>query len=863
MWCLSRYYRVIGMRHYSAVPARSSAPTVPALTCGAPRAVFLVLVCAFGLDAQTLNLSRDLVSTGAASANLQPNTAALDARPLFEAAIAYAGKNGITKLIADPGAYYFLSLHNSATHVLMSGASNLTVDWQNSDLYFKFSNNSAIQCTNCTSVTMQNFTLDYQQLPFTQVTVTSVDAAKQSFSYQTIPGYQAPTDFNDNRAGDGSDAIFMFVFRNGVPLREIGRLNGKRPFAGNTIAISNVNDPWAKSAQFAAVQSGDVVVLTDRSGPPTLNFVNGQDVVIRYASLYSSGQIGVYFGRTNRATADHVQVIPRPGTTRLISTNADGIHTSFALGANVFTNNIVRRTCDDALAISAPWIATITQATGLTVKVVRSFSSPFPPGASISFIDPAIATVLGSATIVSETPAFEQQKLTDGEVVILTLDQTVGGLSANLGVIDNDALKRGSGSVIAYNTVQDGVFARGIWFSGIQNASAHDNYVQRTSSNGIFIQQLSADLTDTGPSSNLTRQNNLVDNAIGYANVSHGVLLAAASIYAVAESDQNGGVIGSPHSNIKVIGNRVTSSARSAIRLENVNTGEITSNVIQSYGLSPSVNAYNAPTCCETLAQYQADFQQPVLTPHSTQVTLNGNTTADVNNLVVNVSTASGLPRLGVGSFAAAYGTNLATSFATASGSLQTTLAGVFVSVKDSAGVTRLAPVQYVSPLQVNYLVPDGSAPGIATVTIGSSTGALQIDAVGPGLYSINGDGKGVAAANAALYSADGTITPETVFQCPSGGACVAAPLDLGKTTDQLVITLYGTGLRNLSSQQNAVVGIGGVRAQILYVGAQPQYPGLDQVNLVVPRMLAGAGETPVVLTVDGQTANVVTLNIK
>src|SRR6185437_2523411 len=118
------------------------------------------------------------------------------------------------------------------------------------------------------------------------------------------------------------------------------------------------------------------------------------------------------FGRTNGATADHVQVIPKPGTARLISTNADGIHTSFALGANVFTNNIVRRPCDDALAISAPWTATVNSANGTAVTVARSFAAPFPPAASVSFINPDTDAVAGTATIVSETPAFDQQKLT-------------------------------------------------------------------------------------------------------------------------------------------------------------------------------------------------------------------------------------------------------------------------------------------------------------------------------------------------------------------------------------------------------------------------------------------------------------------
>ena len=827
-------------------------------------ALFLALLAApLPIRGQMLNMSHDLVAKGVAGANMTPDSPALDSRPLFEAAVAYAVKNSIPTLVADPGAYYFLTLRNGSTHALVSGASNLTIDWQNSDLLFHSSNAAAIQFLNCSGVTMQNFTLDYQQLPFTQVTVASVNAVAQTFTFNTIAGYQPPSDFNTNRAADGSDDIWMLVFRNGVPLQQPGRIEGVRPVTGNTIAIRDVNDPWAKPAQLAGIQPGDTVVLTDRAGPPALNFAGGQNDAVRYASIYSAGQIGLYFGRTNGATADHVQVIPKPGSTRLISTNADAIHTSFALGANIFTNNIVRRTGDDALAISAEWLATVNSVSGATVTVARSFGSPFPPGAPVSFIDPASDTIAGTATIVSESPPFNQQRLTNGETVTLTLDHAIAGLGANFGMTDNDPAKLGSGSVIAFNTVQEGVFARGVWLAGVANVSVHDNYIQRTSSNGIFIQQLSANLTDAGPSSGITIRNNLVDSAINYGSVSHPVAFAAASIYAISQNNVNAPVTTSPHANVVVAGNRITESARSAIRLENVNTGSITGNVIQGFGLAPAVNAYGPPSCCETLAQYQSDFAQPVLTPSSVSISNSGNTTGDASTLIVNASTANGYPRLGVGSFAAAYGTGLASSTMIASPPFPLSLGGVTVSVQDSAGVTRSAPVQSVSANQVNYLVPDGTAPGIATVAIGTFSGSAQIDAVGPGLYSMSGDGKGVAAANAALYAANGTITQENVFQCNAGGTCVSAPLNLGQPGDQLALTLYGTGLRNSSGLANATATVDGARATLLYVGAQPQYPGLDQVNLIVPPSLAGAGEVPVVLTVDGQTANVVTINLK
>jgi uncharacterized protein (TIGR03437 family) len=77
------------------------------------------------------------------------------------------------------------------------------------------------------------------------------------------------------------------------------------------------------------------------------------------------------------------------------------------------------------------------------------------------------------------------------------------------------------------------------------------------------------------------------------------------------------------------------------------------------------------------------------------------------------------------------------------------------------------------------------------------------------------------------------------------------------------VVELYGTGIQGRSSLPNVAASANGIPLQVLYAGPQTQYPGLDQVNVVIPRSLAGAGEVPVILTVDGQTANVVTINIQ
>ena len=57
---------------------------------------------------------------------------------------------------------------------------------------------------------------------------------------------------------------------------------------------------------------------------------------------------------------------------------------------------------------------------------------------------------------------------------------------------------------------------------------------------------------------------------------------------------------------------------------------------------------------------------------------------------------------------------------------------------------------------------------------------------------------------------------------------------------------------------------MGGERVGVFGPVAQPQFVGLDQANLgPLPRSLIGRGEVDIILTVDGKTANAVTVNIQ
>ncbi|HEY6390896.1 MAG TPA: hypothetical protein VIX89_06440 [Bryobacteraceae bacterium] len=216
-------------------------------------------------------------------------------------------------------------------------------------------------------------------------------------------------------------------------------------------------------------------------------------------------------------------------------------------------------------------------------------------------------------------------------------------------------------------------------------------------------------------------------------------------------------------------------------------------------------------------------------------------------------------------SLASMYGANLAPVTAQATFQpLPTTLGQITLTVTDSSGVPRRAPLVYVSPAQINFVVPDGTAPGSASfaVTTAQTTAGL-VQSVVPTLFSANSTGSGVAAATAIRTQAANPQmqSPVTVFQCTSSG-CVSVPISLGVDTP-VYLTLYGTGIRNRSALANVQVKINNISVPVQYAGPTPGFTGLDQVNVSLILSLRGSKETNVVLTVDGQASNVVTVNIE
>lgn len=238
---------------------------------------------------------------------------------------------------------------------------------------------------------------------------------------------------------------------------------------------------------------------------------------------------------------------------------------------------------------------------------------------------------------------------------------------------------------------------------------------------------------------------------------------------------------------------------------------------------------------------------------------------------VTSVSAASfvGAPALlAPNSIVAAFGTELAMNAQTAASQpLPTSLAGTNVTINGAP-----APLFFVSPGQVNYLIPPGTPAGDAQVVITApmasgdqiiSRGTVRVAATAPAIFTANANGVGAPAALTGrisggqfVFDANLPFEPDPV----TPGQVVPAPIDAGTAENPAFLVLFGTGLRDAPANSVSAI-IGGLEVPVTPTVA-PDFTGLDQVNVPIPLSLKGRGNVNVAIVAAGVSSNPVTINL-
>ncbi len=233
---------------------------------------------------------------------------------------------------------------------------------------------------------------------------------------------------------------------------------------------------------------------------------------------------------------------------------------------------------------------------------------------------------------------------------------------------------------------------------------------------------------------------------------------------------------------------------------------------------------------------------------------------------VTAVSAASYQTPVAPASLVTVFGTNLAPQTAQAqldqNGQLPTALGGVTVGVGGQS-----AQLLYVSPSQINLVMPAAVAAGTAEIVVQptgmgqTSRANIEVRNTAPALFSSDATGTG-----------PGAILNGVTFQ--GGPFLVETQANLGDDK-RTRLAIFGTGIRyagnpfldpSLTNVAASVTAQASDKSGTMYnlpveyAGAAPTFFGLDQVNVVLPPQLDGVTPLSLTITAGSASSNVVTV---
>jgi len=215
------------------------------------------------------------------------------------------------------------------------------------------------------------------------------------------------------------------------------------------------------------------------------------------------------------------------------------------------------------------------------------------------------------------------------------------------------------------------------------------------------------------------------------------------------------------------------------------------------------------------------------------------------------------------GSLVSIFGSNLASAMAQADTiPLSTSLGGVTVQFVNG-GTTVNAPMLFVSGSQVNAQIPWNLVPGGATANV-SVTVNVNGTASAPSQFTVGPFSPGIFAFGslAIAQNVDGTLAQ------PAGSiqGLTTHPVKIGDA-----IIIYATGLGAVDNPPadggippagtlvntltKPIVTVGGMTAQVLFSGLQPQFVGVNQVNIVIPPNAPTGNAVPLQFQMGGITS--------
>lgn len=367
----------------------------------------------------------------------------------FNAAKSYQTANGVNVEVSFPaGTYHVLpkgtsaanyTPHTIGTYALnVSALKNMLVEAAGATVIVRNPSVGLFNLTGTSSnVIIHGLTVDYGydaatpnlRLPFTQGVVQSVNSGNNTAVISIDSGFSPLSDPMFTKATGYTPTFDSFIF----DPNHLGRqLSGTSlHYTYNSVPTVNNGDGTftVTFGNVTALAAGQHIALDARDSH-LFNVAQTTQLTFSGVTAYASPQMGFVGDYNDQLNVIGSNIVIKPGSGRLMSTNADGIHLPDSRGGVWIENSVLQGQCDDAVN-SLPYAFAVTanpSSRNFTVMQVssdggsryNSSTKQFAVGDHVTFFDMVNGVVLGRAKVTAVTFSTN---------VTITIDQDIAGVT--------------------------------------------------------------------------------------------------------------------------------------------------------------------------------------------------------------------------------------------------------------------------------------------------------------------------------------------------------------------------------------------------------------------------------------------------
>lgn len=489
-----------------------------------------------------------------------------------------AVRSGASRVVIPPGTYRLNYRKDLEAHVSIKGARNLEIVAEGVlILADQPLLHPLVTFRGCVNVTLRGLSVDCDPVAFTQGRVTGFAPNREWIDVQIDAGYETdPKKFGQFRP--------MSVFERdgktwklGCPDANISSVECKGERMWRVSLVKGRQYEWP-------VAVGDPVVIPG-FGMEGVSFRNCEGMKLIDVTVYQSGSMAFHeHGGIGGTLLSGCKVMRRPGTDRLISTNADGFHCVNMRRGPVVENCSFEGMQDDGINIHGMYGKVGGAPSDGVVHVIPCYENTANPGDHMEFFSARTGASLGVHVLKtvrqleSDTAARRAEFFQghgNGLLYAYTFEETPPVEKMDL-LINLNAC--GSGFVVRNNIIRD-IRYRGLLLRGGPGI-VEGNRCASTGSSGIV--GTTDDLEGPYCRDLILRDNTVTDaGRLPFVFSGFGIMITSGLGGFGAEVDKP------KVKNVIVANNRVDGALRDGIRIENAQNVILSENTVSASGSRP------------------------------------------------------------------------------------------------------------------------------------------------------------------------------------------------------------------------------------------------------------------------------------